>query len=122
MENELQFRFWDPFNEVMTYSEGKKLSKFFEMFEKTQEGDNSPVMMSASNIPDSTGKMIFQSDIIKNHQAPTNEVIIYGSEFCYKNYHAEALPLDDLWNPYTSPNSGHLIIGNIYETPSIYEN
>lgn len=68
---------------------------------------------------DKNGTKIFEQDIIKNIQADVNIVHWYGAEFCYQNYHAESLPLGDLWNPYEGENSGHEVIGNIHDNKEL---
>lgn len=79
-------------------------------------------VMLFTGFKDKNGKKIYHHDIIVCHQAPTNEVIWYYGSWCYRNYHAGALELGALGNPYT--NEGLLqceVIGNIYENPDLMQ-
>ncbi len=49
---------------------------------------------------DQNGTPIYEGDTMECYQANENEVIWYWGEWCYRNFHAEALPLGDLGNPY----------------------
>lgn len=71
---------------------------------------------------DKNGVKIFEGDIIKNHQADENIVHWFGNGWHYQNYHAESLPLDDLFNPYMNVmngedenTTGHEVTSNIHE-------
>lgn len=71
---------------------------------------------------DKNGVKIFEGDVIKNHQADENIVHWYSNGWHYQNYHAESLPLDDLFNPYMNIMNGidenitgHEVISNIHE-------
>ena len=69
---------------------------------------------------DKDGKEIYEGDIFSCFQGDKNTVIWYCDSWCYANYHACALPLGELGNPYQ--NEGRLnceIIGNIYENPEL---
>lgn len=79
-------------------------------------------LMQFTGIKDKNGKEIYAGDIIRNSQADYNKVIWFYDSWCYKNYHAEALPLGDHGNPYVNDGlSDHEVIGNIYQNPEMIQ-
>lgn len=44
---------------------------------------------------DINGNKLFEGDTFKNCQADVNTIIEWGGEWCYENFHARALPLND---------------------------
>lgn len=89
-------------------------------------GCNDLPLMQYTGLKDKNGVEIYDGDIIENHQADINVVHWYGNGWCYQNYHANSLPLDDLWNPYDDASNeegerftGHEIVGNIHQNPEL---
>lgn len=58
-----KFRYWDPFNAVMTYSDNfKNLALFFENYQLAVDGENSPVLEQFSGFKDKSGNELFDGD------------------------------------------------------------
>lgn len=72
-----------------------------------------------TGLKDKNGKDIYDDDVIKNHQADVNVVHWFGNGWHYKNYHAEAISLDDTISVYDWTTTKHEVIGNIHENPEL---
>lgn len=59
-----KYRFWDPFNEVMTYSKAS-LVLFFKLYARAVAGGNAPALMEWTGVVDRYGQEIFEGDIVK---------------------------------------------------------
>lgn len=107
MEN--KFRYYDPFNEVMIYSANFScLSAFFESYEKTKEGENNPVLMYGSGLPDKDDIEIYDGDILIAKFGKIHTVTYKGASFrCGVNGGNVSY---QLWGSL-------LIIGNIHQKP-----
>ncbi len=58
-----KFRYWDQFNGVMVYSEKfKNLSLFFKNYQLAVDGENNPILMSATPAKDWNNNDIYQGD------------------------------------------------------------
>ena len=105
-----KFRYWDPFNGCMAYSEKfKKMSEFFRNYELSLDGGNEPVLMQHIGIK-SQGRDIYSGDWLRKFGTQrTGEVVFQEGCFCWGNTHQSvSFYMDDL-----------VKIGNKFENPEI---
>jgi len=113
--DEPKYRYYDPYNEVMSYSDGQKLSSFFKKYELLKEYGNKPILMKDARLKDKNGKDIYDGDILKSNNVlytMTNEagkaIEIHNEEY---NHHYF------LFN--------HILFlevrGNIYKNPELLQ-
>lgn len=70
------FRFWDTFNQTMTYSKNaKSLAEFFDWYETAIAKGNNPIFMYSIGLTDINGKLIFEGDILRHPDGSKFEVI-----------------------------------------------
>jgi len=139
MNREIKFRAWNTdrkkmitsFDGITQNSIGDSTTHNLRLLSSSYSGADmfrpnwgrNVILMQYTGLRDKNGVEIYEGDIIKNIQADVNEVFWYNEEpsFCYRNYHAEALPLGCDSN---ATMEGELftqdeVIGNIYENPEL---
>lgn len=107
----IKFRFWNPLENLMTYSaELETLEGFFCHF---NNGNN--FLMQFTGLLDSTGKEIYEDDILKNeannYQCRITNEMFFNCGCCIDVYG---------WNIPLQIET-YKIIGNIHENPELME-
>lgn len=64
-----KYRFYDPFNGLMTYSDETKyrncLSNFFFEYELLKNGGNDPILMECTGLKDDAQRDVYEGDIFR---------------------------------------------------------
>ena len=112
---EIKFRFYDPFNAVMIYSDNfDDLGKFFDEYYETERGGNNPKLMQYTGRKDRSGVDIYESDVY-NREYP--EVVKYENSTSSSNHHGGSYITN-----HTGYSFGDIkVIGNIHENPELLE-
>ena len=111
---EIKFRFWDQWNQVYCYSAAQEsLSKFFELYEKTKEGENNPQLEQYTGLEDRNCQEIYEGDICKDYDGKIYPVEVHpGYISCGGIMGCDELCQEDI---------ALEIMGNIHENPELLE-
>jgi hypothetical protein len=105
-----KFRFWDPFNGVMVYSDQcLDLENFFKNYEDTARGGNNPVLMGCSGEKDISGAYIYEGDLYIMPFGTTKGTIVFKEGRYVQKHTFNIWPLD----------SGGKIVGNVYQNKEL---
>lgn len=119
MKREHKFRFWDSWNECYTYSDKiGSLSKFFELYEETQKGENNPVLQEFSGLHDKNKAEIYEGDIVKCNNGHIGDVVWEEEDCCFEvtDYYSQC---DDYPTMAFMEGQPFIVIGNIYQNPEL---
>lgn len=117
-----KFRYWDPFNGCMTYSDDfKNLAKFFKDYQLFVDGDKKPILEQSTGFCDENEKEIYEGDVWDFDYCLIPKIVKYDSvEGCYVLIDIVRNDISDNLAVYKNQDKiVGKIIGNIHENPEL---
>ncbi|MGG3234611.1 YopX family protein [Priestia flexa] len=125
---EIKFRAFDSINKVMEYNvnvnQGKPVKKGYQWF-NTENTVYHSELMQYTGLKDKNGKGIYEGDILKCHHKTLGKVFFHDGSYRLSSDQCE-LNLDDIrsydnLDHYLIEDNNLVVIGNIFENPSLLE-